>query len=295
MGSAIPSLPCSQNRQLGIDIVVGGHDLDAGRCRTMKRDQSGQGLVEYALILVLVAIVVIAVMMLLGPVIGNVFSTISNNVSASSGTFIASPVESGSTADYVAGETASDDETLAELLEKIEAVEEAVDDQGEGNAEALILLREVADEGTQALSQNPDVAAIRALIDTGDYAAAAAALADLISGGAQWPVEVVLSIATKTMPLYGQICGHLNDSVVPPELFEEAMAALVAWDPDSPVIPVAQENWEKVQQRSQVAQEVRDGIDLATGVIISALKDSEDPDLVALGLQYEAQTAACRE
>ena len=34
----------------------------------------GQGLVEYALILVLVSIVVIAILTLLGPTIGNVFS-----------------------------------------------------------------------------------------------------------------------------------------------------------------------------------------------------------------------------
>jgi pilus assembly protein Flp/PilA len=38
--------------------------------------EEGQGLVEYALILVLVAIVVIAILLLLGPVIGDVFSTI---------------------------------------------------------------------------------------------------------------------------------------------------------------------------------------------------------------------------
>lgn len=43
--------------------------------------EKGQGLVEYALILVLVAIVVIAVMMLLGPLIGNVFSAINNSLS----------------------------------------------------------------------------------------------------------------------------------------------------------------------------------------------------------------------
>jgi pilus assembly protein Flp/PilA len=45
--------------------------------------EKGQGLVEYALILVLVAVVVIAVLTLLGPIIGNVFSDI---VSAMSGT-----------------------------------------------------------------------------------------------------------------------------------------------------------------------------------------------------------------
>ncbi len=38
--------------------------------------EEGQGLVEYALILVLVAIVVIIILALLGPAIGNVFSNI---------------------------------------------------------------------------------------------------------------------------------------------------------------------------------------------------------------------------
>lgn len=42
--------------------------------------EKGQGLVEYALILVLVAIVVIAVLTLLGPIIGNVFSTINSSL-----------------------------------------------------------------------------------------------------------------------------------------------------------------------------------------------------------------------
>lgn len=42
--------------------------------------EKGQGLVEYALILVLVAIVVIAVLMLLGPIIGNVFSTLNTSL-----------------------------------------------------------------------------------------------------------------------------------------------------------------------------------------------------------------------
>ena len=43
--------------------------------------EKGQGLVEYALILVLVAIVVIAALMILGPVIGNTFSSINSSLS----------------------------------------------------------------------------------------------------------------------------------------------------------------------------------------------------------------------
>ena len=42
--------------------------------------QKGQGLVEYALILVLVAIVVIAALAILGPIIGNVFSEINSSL-----------------------------------------------------------------------------------------------------------------------------------------------------------------------------------------------------------------------
>ncbi|MBI5955170.1 MAG: Flp family type IVb pilin, partial [Chloroflexi bacterium] len=43
--------------------------------------EKGQGLVEYALILVLVAIVVIAALMILGPIIGNVFSKVNSSLS----------------------------------------------------------------------------------------------------------------------------------------------------------------------------------------------------------------------
>ncbi len=42
--------------------------------------EKGQGLVEYAIILALIAIVVIAVMRLLGPKIGNTFSTINSSL-----------------------------------------------------------------------------------------------------------------------------------------------------------------------------------------------------------------------
>ncbi len=38
--------------------------------------EKGQGMVEYALIIVLVAVVVIAILLLLGPAVGNVFSNV---------------------------------------------------------------------------------------------------------------------------------------------------------------------------------------------------------------------------
>ncbi|MCZ2127835.1 MAG: pilus assembly protein [Anaerolineales bacterium] len=44
--------------------------------------EKGQGLVEYALILVLVAIVVFVALLILGPIIGNVFSKLNSSLIA---------------------------------------------------------------------------------------------------------------------------------------------------------------------------------------------------------------------
>jgi pilus assembly protein Flp/PilA len=44
------------------------------------KTEQGQGLVEYALILVLVAVVVIAVITLFGPLVGNMFSNINSSI-----------------------------------------------------------------------------------------------------------------------------------------------------------------------------------------------------------------------
>jgi pilus assembly protein Flp/PilA len=45
--------------------------------------EKGQGLIEYALILVLIAVVVIVVLRLLGPQLGNIFSRINDSLSMS--------------------------------------------------------------------------------------------------------------------------------------------------------------------------------------------------------------------
>ncbi|HXF83929.1 MAG TPA: Flp family type IVb pilin [Anaerolineales bacterium] len=43
-------------------------------------NQKGQGLIEYAMLLVFVAIVVVAVMYLIGPKVGNIFSSINSSL-----------------------------------------------------------------------------------------------------------------------------------------------------------------------------------------------------------------------
>ena len=43
-------------------------------------EESGQGLVEYALILILVVMVIMIVLVILGPAVGNMYSNILSNV-----------------------------------------------------------------------------------------------------------------------------------------------------------------------------------------------------------------------
>lgn len=50
-----------------------------------KNSEKGQGLIEYALILVLIAVVVIVVLKFLGPQIGGIFSSISSSLTSASG------------------------------------------------------------------------------------------------------------------------------------------------------------------------------------------------------------------
>lgn len=63
------------------DVIV---EAGEEKWREIKQEasspQTGQGLVEYALILVLVAVVVIVILALLGPTIGNIFSNLVMNL-----------------------------------------------------------------------------------------------------------------------------------------------------------------------------------------------------------------------
>jgi len=48
--------------------------------KTLWADESGQDLVEYALLVALIAIIVIAALRILGPIIATVFNNISDNL-----------------------------------------------------------------------------------------------------------------------------------------------------------------------------------------------------------------------
>jgi pilus assembly protein Flp/PilA len=78
-----------QRQDAGMASLIGGEACQQGVLREgsflsmldrLFHRTRGQGLVEYALIIALVAIVVIGILLLLGPAIGSVFSQIKSNL-----------------------------------------------------------------------------------------------------------------------------------------------------------------------------------------------------------------------
>jgi pilus assembly protein Flp/PilA len=65
---------------LGLFAVLFLRAKEFARTRLAERE-NGQGMVEYALILVLIAIVVIVILQIVGKQVNNVFSNISNGLS----------------------------------------------------------------------------------------------------------------------------------------------------------------------------------------------------------------------
>jgi pilus assembly protein Flp/PilA len=69
------------------DVLLQGYSASSRVARTKEGGalmvfsprEEGQGLVEYALILLFIAIVVVAIMLIFGPSVGNLYSTVVNN------------------------------------------------------------------------------------------------------------------------------------------------------------------------------------------------------------------------
>jgi pilus assembly protein Flp/PilA len=55
-------------------------DIDAAECTDQRDDERGQGMVEYGLILILIAVAVILVLGVIGHQLNNVFSNVSSGL-----------------------------------------------------------------------------------------------------------------------------------------------------------------------------------------------------------------------
>jgi pilus assembly protein Flp/PilA len=263
----------------------------------MKQKEAGQGLVEYAIILALVAIVVIAVMRLLGPKIGNTFSTINNDLDISSGS---QPAESGD--DTFSNLTFEAEQADRQSLEDYEAFQEQVFQQGERLDEGEILLTENFDETMEVLSEFAyemgNQVFYDLIVQVQEEAAAGnyETIMEILSGDTPWiteiPADVWVTIILKTEWLLIDSYYELQDAQVSYESFEAALYEIEALG-DSEKVNQMWYLWSLVEDRNTIIGEILPGFAAVACFNADVLVNTGDAGYIELGEQYKAEIGSC--
>lgn len=269
----------------------------------MKAREAGQGLVEYALILVLVAVVVLVVQNLLGSAIGNIFS---ESVLADLGTPLTTAFGDGGLG-TLAGST-NCPEAEREARETLLALGEEFGQQDEGVDESAILLREAAGEMLEVLTEHAaeigDEAFLEQLqtlqqeVESGNYGAIVDVLPDLGSRLAAIAGDVQIAAILKAEPLLIDACWALADAPVSLETFDGAMQALMQLEEDCPgstgdAIPAMNEIRDLVEERNLIIGESTSAIAVGIDTGIAKLVSTGDEALLDRALEFEAQSEGC--
>jgi len=275
----------------------------------MKRKETGQGLVEYALILVLVAVVVLAVLMILGPIIGGVFSEINEELSSDD----LGPEYSDGYFNQSASTTRSmqkgNGKHAGDEFEAYYEFQELSLDQEEYLLEAGILIRESLDEVFEVLIEyaiEVDDNVLQDLISSAQQEIAAgnminfATVVDMILSSQEGiPSEVQLAVILKAEPHFIDSYLVLEGTEVPVDAYDAAVLDLQQWEYQNPdgsgyTIQKLEEIWELVDQRNSLITELaRPALAEAACFGISALHSTEIEEYIELAQQYEVQMPSC--
>ena len=271
----------------------------------MKNKQKAQGLVEYALILVLVAIVVIAVLMLLGPIIGNTFSTI--NCGLADDRFDSDcPTSNGSSGE--SGEKTFSSLTLnakeagRESLENYEAFQEEVFQQDEIIIEVRTLSIEAFGESMEVLGETAEeigdqvsydlIAQLQEEADAGNYETILAILSGAPSVFNDLPADVQVAIILKTEPLLVDSIQELQDAQVSEESFNAALAEIGALG-DAEKFNLMLYLWSLVEDRNTIIGEILPAFVAAACFNADVLISTGDLGNVELGEYYKTEIGSC--
>lgn len=269
----------------------------------MKNSQKGQGLIEYALVLVLVSVVVIAILTLLGPQIGNVFSRIRDDLGANGGTNSGAtmayrqrgsngPVKYGAalpgSAEYALEKV---DELRDGALEEEQALREVVTLMEETMLETLQAPIEYAEEAGDATLFDR-LAAIRDAALAGDYEAVLALLAEPGGQGGSLPAEIRLKMAAKFTPRVIRACLVIDGKEVPYQDYADAREGMVLLGELDTAI-LLDEAWQIIEPRNGFINEIQPDLIQSAGAGISYMLDSGQPKYVTLAEQLQDDLAAC--
>lgn len=284
------------------------HFLIAATCqgvkgsKVMMRGERGQGLVEYASILILLAVVVIVILQILGLSIGNIFCVVLEGVAGfecptASVSIYESTEKAEATIDMGAEPGSSE-----YMSDKIEVLWEAANEQEENLWEAWDLLIEAMYENTEAPIEYADetdnellfenLSAIPQAAEDGEIDDLQALFTVLISSGFSIPEDVMVESTAKYVPRAIDACIVLNDQQVPFETFDEAQQAVVLYGaPD--IAAEMNQIWELIESRNTVIEETQPILLTAAEFGITIMLESGDPDYIALAEGYSEDLAAC--
>lgn len=266
----------------------------------MKKHEKGQGLVEYALILVLVAIVVIIINSVLGPAIANVFDEVLEPLDPPGP---GSKDPSASPADIV---TSAEQTTLelADVLEIIEVLKEEAVAQEEGLKEGVDFNREAAVEGLEVLIDYADDSNKQALsealsqlmqdVKDGNGDAVLEAINSVATDLAEAPLEVAIAMSLKMAPRLIDSLAAVSSATVSPDTIAAAQQALEQLDPDHPGKTEAQQHLQVginiMEERFLAGEMVAEADCAALGTIITLLESAGEEDWA---VQFAADSEVC--
>ena len=256
----------------------------------MKHHNKRRMVIGKASIRVLMAVVVIAILLVLGPVAGNVFfdvvreamatsqgaysdHAVTNNIAL---TFtIESPIDPGRTLEVF-------DEIKEQSFRQEEASREAVTLLGEALEETLEVLAEYADEiGDEELADS--LSSLQQEIIAGNFFALEEVFFELSDTLAEVPPEIQIKVIKKILPLMISTCEELSDhGVVSFEIFDEMFQRISQHEAEEPGITgnleaVSHEAWEIVEIRNSANTQARvvlvQGVEMGAEILETAGED----------------------
>ena len=264
----------------------------------MKDKQRAQGLVEYALILVLVAIAVIALIALLGSQVEHVFSKVVSAIGVPSD-------KAGIQAKLV--DSTKNPDPLYDYPAIKEFREYAIN-QEESLGEVNILFGEAVDESLEVLIEYAQEVNDLSLLELaaqavqaaeqGNYLSVQAVLLDIVTGGFSLPSQIQIDLILKVEPLMIDAYWELEDTLVPQTAFDAALAELEAQEFQNPAstgdaISLMGEIWDTVNLRNIFIIEGRSQFAQAVCMGTAVLKISGEDSYIELAEKFEAEIGTC--
>jgi pilus assembly protein Flp/PilA len=266
----------------------------------MNGDERGQGLVEYGLILVLVAIVVIVVLLLSGPAIRHEFCLIFGHLGES---FPCDTDAALSVADIVSSvqqppqEWDDARESIIVLWEEAEAQEDGLQEGMELAAEAIgegleVLIDFADDNDDPVLSES--LSQLLQQVNDGNLDAVPDVIASLLDELAEVPLEVGTAMSLEVAPRLVASCETVSAGLVSPEPIAAALEAVEQLDEDHPgraeALQLLQEAVEIIEGRNDAIQDYLGAHSTVLDFIIAGLESAGEWDLAA---EIAAASVAC--